>query len=75
MFDDRDFILKGRWSGQTCCLKKRPKPGEKAGVTGYSDFGIITNNLFPIDVWRDDGSLAGNYKTIDDLLEAGWIVD
>jgi hypothetical protein len=75
-FSDREFILNGRWSGETCCLKKRPKPGEKAGVMGYIDFGVITNNRAPFSIYRqEDGSLAGHYKTIDELLEDGWIVD
>ena len=75
-FSDREFITNGRWSGQTCCLKKRAKPGEKAGFTGYADFGVITTNRAPYDVWRqEDGSLAGHYETIDALLEAGWLVD
>ena len=76
MFDDREFITNGRWSGQTCCLKKRPKSGEKTGVMGYSDFGVITRHRPPYDIYRqEDGSLAAHYETIDELLEDGWIVD
>lgn len=75
-FDDRAFIMNEKlWAGETCCLKKLPQPAEKLGVTGYADFGVITTSRFPIDVWRRDGSLAGHYGTIDELLADGWIVD
>lgn len=76
MFNDRDFILNSReWSGDCCCLKKRPLPGEEVPGMGYTDYGVITTSRFPLDVWRRDGTLAARYNTVDELLEAGWIVD
>lgn len=64
------------WSGETLCLKRLPKPGEKTGVMGYAAFGIITSSQLPISVWlRPNFAREQLYDTVDALLDDGWITD
>lgn len=79
-FDDKAAIT-GRWHGETLCLKKRPTGGEKAGVMGYSAFGVIVNKLEPVTIYlrgedhADDFKETKQYANIDEMLADGWIVD
>ena len=73
---------KDEWPGETLCLKKVPKPGEKKGAMGYSTFGIITNASLPVTIYlRDaedrkrDFSETAVYPTFEAAFEDGWIVD
>jgi hypothetical protein len=65
-----------RWPGETLCLKKRPKEGEKTGVMGYSAYGVITTPDLPITIYlRPDFIAAVKYNSVEELLAAGWLVD
>jgi len=47
--EDKKMVRNERlWPGETLCLKKLPKPGEKVGVMGYSEYGVITNSREPV---------------------------
>jgi len=83
-FDDRKFLLSQyAWRGdRTNCVKQRPKKGEKAGVTGYKAFGVITSLGPPVTVYlrdmsREEGDFkqTKQYDSVDALLADGWIID
>lgn len=69
------------WPGDTLCLKKRSTGNEKAGVMGYSAFGVLTADRAPFTVWlRGKGGAADFkhakvYSTLDALIADGWMVD
>lgn len=64
------------WPGETLCLKKRPKEGEKSGIMGYTEYGILTNNQLPLIVYLQPNFVVERrYDTVDALLDDGWIVD
>lgn len=76
-YDEMEMILNSRlWPGDTLCLKKRPKPGETTGFTGYSKFGILTNSQLPLTIYLRPNFLSEErYNSVDELLADGWVVD
>lgn len=74
--DAQMIANKRMWPGETLCMKKQPKPGEKVGVMGYSEFGVITTNKLPIIIYlRPNFVREQKYDSIEALLDDGWIVD
>lgn len=77
--DDRDYILQGGW--ETCCLKKKPKEGERTPPMGYVAYGVITDPRAPLTVYlrgetpRDDFKAVERYDSVDAMLAEGWVVD
>lgn len=71
-----------RWSGETCCLKRRAKPGEKT-VTGYKDFAVTVpaDHEGKVTIYlrgenpADDFKQHKTYASIDELIADGWEVD
>lgn len=74
---DKQMIqAESMWPGETLCLKKKPTGEEKAGVMGYSMFGVIVTSEEPISIYlQPDFAAVRTYDTIDELLADGWMVD
>lgn len=72
-----------KWPGDTLCLKRRPGPGEKSGVMGYTAFGVIASSRAPLTVYlrgARDFEKTMRYDTAEAMMaEAmmadGWEVD
>lgn len=65
-----------RWPGETLCLKRKAREGEKNGVMGYAAFGVITTSRPPLIVYlREDFVREERFDSVEDLLAAGWVVD
>lgn len=80
-FDDLAHMRNSRrWSGETCCLKKRPAKGETAGFMGYSAFGVITSSDEPVTIYlrEDNGNdfrRTATYENFELAVADGWMVD
>jgi hypothetical protein len=77
MTDEEMIKNKSAWPGETLCLKKRLLPGEVRNSSfGYTTFGVILDNQFPISILiQPDFAEEYSYNTLDNLLADGWIVD
>ncbi len=71
-------LIKNRylWPGETLCMKRKPREGEKPGPFGYVAYGIITNNQPPLRVYlQPDFVSEENFDSAEEMLDAGWMVD
>lgn len=81
--EEEERMLNGnlRWSGETLCLKKKAKEGEKAGIMGYSKYGVITKPGFPMEIYLRGESAEDDFKdlmvvnSLEEFCELGWMVD
>ncbi len=68
-----------RWPGETLCVKKYARGDEPKGVMGYSAFGVMTQPAKDgrqiVVYLREDFVRTMTYQTVEDMLEAGWVVD
>lgn len=75
--DDKELILnRAKWPGETLCMKRRGKEGEKVGVMGYAAFGVLTNNRAPFIIYIEPNYIKEQkYNSIDEMLADNWMVD
>ncbi len=79
-FDDAKMLRdKRRWPGETLCVKKYARGDEPRGFAGYSAFGVVTQPAKDgrqiVIYLREDFVRTMTYETVEDMLEAGWVVD